>query len=84
MIETALDGTDGTSGSDKIFLLSAEEAEKYYDVLHETKTCWWLRTPGIFPGTMGFVYTNKNVMASGYDVRDKNFTLKPAIWVSLK
>ncbi len=84
MIETSLDGTGDASASDKIFLLSAEEAEKYYDVLHETKTCWWLRTPGIFPGTMCFVYTNKNVMNSGYDVRDKNFTLKPAIWVSLK
>lgn len=32
--------------NDEIFLLSAEEYEKYEDVIPECKTYWWLRTPG--------------------------------------
>ena len=84
MIETTIDDAGGIPTKDKLFLLSADEVRKYRRVLHETQSCWWLRTPGQMPGTMCFVYTNKNTMRSGYDLRDRNFTLKPAVWVSLK
>ncbi|MDO4975794.1 MAG: DUF6273 domain-containing protein [Eubacteriales bacterium] len=74
----------GEDTKDKVFLLSVEEAEKYVDQLHETKTCWWLRTPGAAEGSMSFVYPNKEVMPYGYDLTTKTFNTKPAIWVSLK
>ena len=74
----------GEATTDKIFLLSIEEEEKYVDQLHETETCWWLRTPGAAEGSMAFVYRDKQVMAYGYDVTNTEITMKPAIWVSLK
>ncbi len=84
MIEKKIDDAGGSPTIDKIFLLSIDEVRKYDSSLHETKSCWWLRSPGVTAGTMCFVYTNKNIMYSGYDLRDTNFTLKPAVWISLK
>lgn len=74
----------GAQTVDKLFLLSIEEEEAYVDQLHETETCWWLRTPGAAEGSMSFVYRDKQVMAYGYDVANTEITVKPAIWVSLK
>lgn len=80
--------TYGTSGgkntTDKVFLLSTGEVTKYYDYIHKTKTCWWLRTPGAVRGSMCFVYRDKTIMDYGYDVSNTNITVKPAIWVSIK
>lgn len=74
----------GENTTDRIFLLSVEEVEKYVEQLHETETCWWLRTPGAVAGSMAFVYPNKEVMPYGYDASTTTFSTKPAIWVSLK
>ena len=74
----------GETTTDKLFLLSVQEEEQYFDRLHETKTCWWLRTPGAHEGSAAFVYKDKQVMPYGYDVSTTELTIKPAIWVSLK
>ena len=74
----------GKETTDKLFLLSIDEARRYYDQLHQTETCWWLRTPGAHKGSMAFVYRNKEVMSYGYDVANSEISIKPAIWVSIK
>ena len=74
----------GEDTIDKIFLLSSDEVRNYYYQLHPTKTCWWLRTPGSYKGTMAFVSLNKVVMGYGYDVTNQEISVKPAMWVSLK
>ncbi|MCD8019999.1 MAG: DUF6273 domain-containing protein [Clostridiales bacterium] len=74
----------GNDTVDQVFLLSAKEAETYYDVLHGTETCWWLRTPGITEDSMCYVYKDKTVMTFGYDYTSDKFSIKPAIWVSLE
>lgn len=73
----------GRDTTDKVYLLSSSEASKYYDILHGTETCWWLRTPGAAEGTMSFVYPNKTVMNYGYDCTDTTFTIKPVVWVDI-
>lgn len=70
--------------TDKLFLLSVDEVNKYTDQIHTTKTCWWLRTPGTHEGSQAFVLQNKEIMDYGYDVACDQISVKPAIWVSLK
>ena len=74
----------GEDTIDKLFLMSVNEVRTYYDQLHPTETCWWLRTPGAVKGSMAFVYRNKEVMGYGYDVTNTEISVKPAMWVSIK
>ena len=77
-------GTDGGANTtDRVYLLSSSEAAKYHDILHDTETCWWLRTPGASEGAMNFVYPDKTVMNYGYDYTDDTFTVKPVMWVDI-
>lgn len=73
----------GKDTVDKVFLLSSSEAAGYYDTLHGTETCWWLRTPGASEGSMAFVYPNRTVMNYGYDCTDDTFSVKPVMWVDI-
>ena len=51
--DNRLNGNSGGEATlDRVFLLSASEAEQYSKHLGETKRCWWLRNPGTLPGTM--------------------------------
>ncbi len=81
---TYFPGVDpGETTTDKLFLMSIGEEQQYYDLLHETETCWWLRTPGAHEGSMAFVYRDKEVMPYGYEVSNTEITVKPLIWLSL-
>ena len=75
----------GTSGgadtTDKVFLLSVTEAEKYLELMPETKRGWWLRTPGDRPGTMAFVSSDKTILEGGHEVSSKEIRVKAALWV---
>lgn len=71
----------GNDTTDKVFLFSCSEVEKYKDVLHDTQNCWWLRTPGAQKNSACFVYSDKTVMDYGYDVANSTIMIRPAIWV---
>ena len=73
----------GQDTADRVYLLSSDEAERYHDILHDTETCWWLRTPGASKDTMSFVYPDRTVMNYGYDATDDTFSLKPVMWVDI-
>ena len=73
----------GKDTKDKLFLLSCDEVEKYYDAIHTTKSCWWLRTPGAAANSMSFVYKDKTIMDYGYEVTSDKITVKPAMWISV-
>lgn len=89
-VKNAANPTYGTAAgedtTDKVFLLSYDEVEKYTEALHETESCWWLRTPGANENTMCFVYRDKTVMDYGYTVWSGNtkITIKPAVWVNVE
>ena len=74
----------GKDTKDKLFLLSCDEVKKYYDAVHETRSCWWLRTPGAAANSMSFVYKDKTIMDYGYEVTNDKITVKPAMWVDVE
>lgn len=74
----------GPDTSDKLFLLSYDEALHYQKGIHRTKSCWWLRTPGNEKNSVCFMYRNKTVMDYGYDSDNTNITVKPAMWVNVE
>ena len=87
-VETGANPISGRSGgntvTDKVFLLSAEEAEAYREQFRDTKFGWWLRTPGAAEDALAFVNVDREVMISGYDAASAEIRVKPAMWVKLK
>ena len=73
---------------DRLFLLSQEEAEKYFRDDADRKTTgrmWWLRDtvsgPCPWPSAMT-VLTDGKIKAQG-NVADEAFAVRPAMWVDL-
>ena len=94
--ETGIDG--GSATYDKAFLLSVEEANRYFrsDSERQTKrtpyavsNCicgnydfFWLRSPGAFEFCSSFVNADGRIKALGSEVF-YSFGVRPAMWVSL-
>ena len=88
----------GNDTVDKLFLLSAEEAEKYFstddralpsnDILDSN---WWLRTPGDNSMTATFVSRSGQIEYNGEDVDfmyssfvdERRMVVRPAMWIDL-
>lgn len=76
---------------DKVFLLSIEEAEKYFSNNAERmitttrgeKCWWWLRTP-CDDYTAAYVYYDGEINGAGSDVDNAEFSVRPAMWINLK
>jgi hypothetical protein len=71
----------GNATDDYIFLLNAEQFNKYADILNNYKRDYWLINPGHSQDTAQFVSYGK-VMEYGYDVTDTNIHIRPAMWIS--
>lgn len=67
---------------DQLFLLNAEQAEQYQDILSNYLRDWWLINPGANKNTAQFVSYGK-LMKYGYDMSDRNIYIRPAMWISL-
>ena len=89
LIETTLTNPDnpvyGTEGgpdtTDRVFLMSTEEYDQYYDLINKCGHCCWLRTPGKEEGTVTFVDVEKVVMDYGYPGTAETMYFKPVMWV---
>ena len=83
--------SDGEYTIDKVFLLSIEEAEKYFSTDEDRMTTttkgkkcwWWLRTP-CGDAEAGWVYYNGEINPYGMDVDYDTFSVRPAMWIKLK
>ncbi|MCR5137747.1 MAG: DUF6273 domain-containing protein [Oscillospiraceae bacterium] len=85
-------GTEGGNDTrDRVFLLSIEEAEKYFkdDRDRATGACWWLRSPGRYGFYVALVFGDGSV----YDVGSVNYFgncvnfrygVRPALKINLK
>lgn len=85
----------GTSGgeptSDRIFLLSIEEASFYFlnnddrITIDEEKpsSWWWLRSPGGLDYTAAGIGIDGSIAVGGYNVLDTEGGIRPALWLSL-
>lgn len=74
----------GENTQDYVALLSSAEVEKYKDILRETQTMWWLRTPGAHEDSVAFVTTDKTIMYYGTGSGTATFSAKPMITVNTK
>lgn len=75
----------GRSTSDRVFLLSFDEAQKYLPAAAE-RGCgvsWWLRTPGMDRGRAVYVDGSGLIDLAGAEVSEAGFGVRPAIWVSV-
>lgn len=73
----------GKDTADKIFLLNAEQAEAYKEILDNYSRDWWLISPGNSQNTAQYVSYGE-IMDYGYEVSNQNIYIRPAMWVSTK
>lgn len=86
----------GASTSDKIYILSADEALYYFPNFQDractatkytqakgvAKCWWWLRTPGASQDTAASVNSNGVWDENGSDVAGTKGSVRPVLWVS--
>lgn len=88
----------GEDTSDKVFLLSIDDIHKYFsspealiatydfeedDEIVHTEQAWWLRTPGCSSIDASYVDGNGDIPLAGTTVTNKEYGVRPAIWVEL-
>lgn len=73
----------GDSTIDKVFLLSANEFERYQDILSNYMRDCWLIDPGMTQSSAQFISYGQ-VMERGYSVTNTNIHIRPALWISVK
>ena len=79
-------GTEGGNDiKDKIFLLSLDEAEKYFEdeTARTIGSSWWLRSSGNNSEFAAEVLSDGYLNSSGFTVDSKN-SVRPVLWVSLE
>ena len=83
-------GTDGGSvTTDRVFLLSLEEAEQYFQNnserianINEQSFWWWLRSPGANPDDAVMIDRDGSIVFAGDHVRATQ-GMRPALWIEL-
>ena len=92
ILETAVD-----NGTDKVFLLSDEEASRYFNCIRSSLECeptgyaslkhkdcrWWLRTGGEYANYAAYVDERGRVDQHGRGVDHDDIGIRPAVWVDL-
>ncbi len=75
----------GRDTTDKIFLLSIDEAKKYFenDEARAIGSCWWLRSPGYSSSRAAEVLSYGHVIQGGIFVINL-LSVRPALWVNLE
>ena len=85
-------GTDGGNNTtDKVFLLSIDEVNKYFTsdsarkaVLSDgTSVWWWLRSPGFDIKIAADIGSFGSVDANGHYVDDERGAVRPALWIDI-
>ena len=73
----------GKNTTDKVFLLNADQAQEYKEILDNYTRDWWLINPGNSQNTAQYVSYGE-IMGYGYEVSNTNIYIRPAMWVSIK
>lgn len=80
-------GTKGGNDTvDKVFLLSINEANKYFssDSDRSIHSWWLLRSPGIYQHRAASVYGGGDVYTDGINVNVDDYGVRPAFWINLE
>ena len=81
ILSSVVDEQTGTK--DQLFMLTAEQANHYHDILSNYLRDWWLMDEGKNPHTAQFV-SQGVVMDYGYDMSTTTIFIRPGMWISLK
>ncbi|MCR5137752.1 MAG: leucine-rich repeat protein [Oscillospiraceae bacterium] len=75
----------GNDTKDRVFLLSIEEAEKYFQDYKDrgTGSWWWLRSPGDYGKGAAYVYGGGSINYDGANVYNSR-GVRPALKINLK
>lgn len=78
-------GTDGgATTTDKIFLLSSQEAEAYEGKYKSSgENSWWLRSPGRTNGHAACVRKYGDLSKKGFEVTRSENGVRPALWIRI-
>ncbi len=91
IMTTKIKMEDGSTVSDKVFILSAEEAEKYKDIFAKMEfyefgtldqKASWLRTPGTKEGCQATFSQNGKIDLEGQSY-DSSLWCHPVVWVDV-
>lgn len=76
----------GNDTADKIFLLSIDEANKYFssDSDRSIHSWWWLRSPGGDQNYAAYVSSGGNVNTLGSSVLFDYYGVRPAMWINIE
>lgn len=81
----------GSATEDKIFLLSADEAEQYFSTdssrvcdFNGNASAWWLRSPGNSQNYAVNVHRDGSIWYNGVDVDNAFDAVRPAMWINLE
>ena len=81
----------GTDTDDKLFLLSIDEAKKYFLYnkaraahLNGNAEFWWLRSPGVSSYDVVYINLDGGILDTGTRVRRSNVSVRPAFWLNLQ
>ena len=81
----------GNNTTDKIFLLSIDEVNKYFDndcrISYNRQgnaSWWWLRSPGSLSKRAAIVLSDGDVYYSGNRIFRDNGGIRPAMWLNLE
>ena len=81
----------GNDTEDNIFLLSIDEANKYFKSDDERianydgeAAWWWLRSPGYDGSNAAYVNRGGNVDYFGDYVSHDDIAIRPALWINLE
>lgn len=83
--------TGGNNTTDKVFLLSIDEFNKYFTpdtarkatLADGSRCCWWLRSPGDRSDLAADVFLDGSVSYHGGFV-DGDIAVRPALWINLE
>ena len=74
----------GNPTEDYLFILSIGEAEKYADMLTESKYNSWLRTPGQSQSSVAFLSPSGTIMSYGYAADSTDMAVYPLMWFNVE
>ena len=80
----------GNQTQDKVFLLSIDEAKRYFlynderiAKMNGEAVWWWLRSPGTYVSSVANVYCDGSIFESGCRVDYESGAVRPALWVDI-
>lgn len=74
----------GNSTQDYLFVLSIGEAEKYQEMLKDSKYNNWLRTPGSSQSSAAFLAPGGTIMSYGYAADSSEMSVYPLMWFGVE